>query len=149
MDTQQREHPPEPRFSVSLVFLCIVGVVLFLAWNANRNKERQAEGRANATDTTASELHRAYAVNEVAGDQAYKEKWLRIKGTISRVRTDLGGDPIVCLDTGERFAEIDCHFPTSAASRVAILKPGQSVTIVGRCRGKTLGIYLQDCELPY
>jgi hypothetical protein len=88
----------------------------------------------------------AYQENQVAADQKYKGKRLRVYGPVDSVTNGMfGGVDVSIRPRG--FFSVSCHF-RAADQRIAGLRSGSYVTMVGSCRnGTTLGVHLQDCVL--
>lgn len=81
---------------------------------------------------SAEELYTHYR-NEVAGNQLYRGKILKITGVVDGVRTNSWGDIIVSL--GRRYEWVDCSFNAVKAGEIAKLQVGQSVVVIGKCYG--------------
>lgn len=99
-------------------------------------------------EITPSELYNAYEENEVAADNEYKGKKVRITGTIEDIGKDILDDVYITINAGD-YDEIQCYFEDQKQiGKVAALKSGEEVTIVGECSGLSiLNVVLQNCEL--
>ena len=99
-------------------------------------------------EITPSELYNAYEENEVAADNEYKGKKVRITGTIEDIGKDILDDVYITINAGD-YDEIQCYFEDQKQiDKVATLKSGEEVTIVGECSGLSiLNVVLQNCEL--
>lgn len=109
---------------------------------ANARPEKEAP-RPPVVTVTPHDLIAAYEGNEVAGDNAYKNMRIGIKGPVTRVGTDLLGEPYVIMSTG-RFVTVQCMFG-SDRDAVSGLRPGDQITIWGRCKGKFGNIIVREC----
>ncbi len=93
------------------------------------------------------------ARTQCAGDEDYKDKVIELTGTVSRVSAD--------PDDNERFPNLTME-PTTTDSPVSVrflfhltereqlgkLKPGQQVTVRGRCEGRSYRmVRFHDCQL--
>lgn len=90
---------------------------------------------------------RAYDNNEVAAGQKYEGKRVSVAGVIESVGRDILDDPYVSLEADGYFWNVQCMFPESAASRLATLSKGQSVTLAGTVSGKFMNVLMRDCEI--
>jgi hypothetical protein len=107
----------------------------------NSPKSGQADSAAQAApviaaSTTADGMMDEYRANEVAADTRFLDKWVRVSGTVERVASGIS-EPYVVFKPGKKFSidHVRCYFPDAQA--VVNLRPGQSVTIVGKCRGRS------------
>lgn len=56
---------------------------------------------ADAVAVDAGTLHRAYAANEIAADELYKGKPLKVTGTVADIASDVSDEPMVSLRVSE------------------------------------------------
>lgn len=97
---------------------------------------------------TAEALASAYAANEVAADDKYKEKLVEVTGTIVTIAKDFLDDPYVTLSDGKEFSlnNPQCSFPKDRASEVSGLTKGEKVRLQGRVSGAVIGtVMIRDC----
>ena len=120
------------------------------AADAKRAAERQqiASGAILPTRVSVDDLNAAYRANQVAADNTYKGRWLRIEARISNIGTGIGGGMYVVLGADTTSIEgVHCSFDSEHAGAVAKLTRGQRVTIIGKCGGKLLtDVSLDDCQ---
>ncbi|HKX79601.1 MAG TPA: hypothetical protein VJM34_13870 [Novosphingobium sp.] len=103
---------------------------------------------AEAADRIAVEagtLHKAYAANEIAADQLYKGKPLKVSGTIADITSDVSDEPVLSL----RVSDFESVHATGLTKDVAAtLAKGQSITVSCVGAGEVIGTpLLNDCEL--
>lgn len=100
---------------------------------------------ADAVAVDAGTLHRAYAANEIAADELYKGKPLKVTGTVADIASDVSDEPLVSLRVGE-FESV--HATGLAKDVAAKLAKGQSVTLTCVGGGEMIGTpILDDCKL--
>jgi hypothetical protein len=113
-----------------------------------RTNERQAVQRAGQAGQTeiqivevsAVQLERNYADNEVAADAQYKDKVLRVSGTVDEIRKDILDEPVLTLRARNQFNTVHCSFDGDGANAsLASLRKGQKVTVRGLGSGYILG----------
>lgn len=96
----------------------------------------------------AKALTKQYDENELAADQKYKGKLLAVSGKISDIAETLGS-VTVSLEGHEILQTVMCSFEASEKPKVAALKKGSKVTLVGTGEGSTAGLYvgLENCSI--
>jgi hypothetical protein len=97
----------------------------------------------------AARLFGAYDANEVAADQAYKDRKVQARGVVLKIGKDVLGGRYVLLGEGREFEilGVQCEFAKRHDDELADLSPHQSVTLRGVCKGKAMNVLLHDCEL--
>ncbi len=97
----------------------------------------------------AKQLTKEYDDNEIAADSKYKGKLLSVAGKISDI-SETFGTVNVSLEGHDLVTSVMCSFEESEKAKVATLKKGSEVTLVGRNEGSTAGLFvgLQRCRLP-
>lgn len=103
----------------------------------------------NTIAITASNLFAAYEANEVAADEAYKNKILKITGKVDTVGKDILDTMYVTLGSGVQysFGNVQCMFADEHKSELMQLHKGQTVTVVGTCNGKLGNVLVKNCYL--
>jgi hypothetical protein len=115
------------------------------------------------TKTTPSEVLAVCRYNAALADESLMHHVVELTTTATEVERDGIGGYIVRVNaeshTGDFIGrvEIRCHFPSTARSALAAIKPGQAVTIRGVPRelrdqlsfplDKNVRIVMRDCEL--
>lgn len=99
-----------------------------------------------ALEVTAGQLFAAYDANEVAADNSYKGKTLKVSGTVAGINKDFTDEVYIELAGGNEFQSIQARgLPQDVA---AGLSKGQSVIV--ECVGDGLMMtlpMLKDCNL--
>jgi hypothetical protein len=96
---------------------------------------------------SAVTLYSDYNANEVRADNKYKDKILKVSGTVKQIRK-IFGDIIVEI-SGSEWGSIDCKIVTEQTDEASNLNKGQQVTIVGKCTGMLItgDVKLKDCTI--
>jgi hypothetical protein len=130
-----------------------VALIGFGARQVQREQERERqeaeESRRNPIAVSSTELIAAYKANEVAADKRFKNKWLRVEGTVTRISKHLQVDTKTAeYHVGLQWdaLTVNCVFDAAATNEVTKLKVGDAVTVLGRCKGNSFNIELVDCE---
>lgn len=107
------------------------------------------ELRAEREKTTISpnSLINAYNANELSADESFKGKRFHVEGYVDNIGKDILGNPYVTLKTNDIVKSIQCMIDDKA--RLAQLRKGEKITVLGECRGLTLGIsiLIEDCQI--
>jgi len=114
---------------------------------AREEEAKEARAKANALVVSARELLDAYEVNPVAADEKYKGKWLEVEGEVDAIDKALKMD-VTLKDQGRAKPRgIRCEFEDNQRAAVARLKPGDKITVKGKCLGKFTNLGLERCEV--
>ncbi|BCT93518.1 hypothetical protein LYSHEL_25420 [Lysobacter helvus] len=100
---------------------------------------------ADAISINARALQASYSANEVAADQQYKGKPLRVTGVVESIESGIADEPVVQLSGGD-FSIVQAHglLPQHAAS----LAKGDRITLACTGGGEIMGMpTLDDCSL--
>jgi hypothetical protein len=87
-------------------------------------------------DIDARKLAAAYEENEVAADDKYKGRSLRVAGTVQAISKDFMGDVYVQLASQNEFMPTNAYVEKSQRAAAAGLKKGQRITVL--CTGDGL-----------
>jgi hypothetical protein len=103
----------------------------------------------NSEALTVSNLTSVYDQNEVAADQRFKGKRLKVIGHINQIRKDFLDTPIVELAVfAHPLMSTRCEFSRKDENILARLGKGTQITIVGTCNGSVLGsVSLRHCRI--
>lgn len=105
---------------------------------------------APAVEVTAKALLKEFEDNELAGDQKYKGKVLKITGTVSGIDTEIFDDEkyVLNINGGGDFEilSVSCYdIPNADLSSVTV---GQTITVVGDFDdGGDLGVDVKNCTI--
>jgi uncharacterized protein len=94
---------------------------------------------------TAPELYAAYHDNEVAADQKYKGRALRIRGIVGSISKDIFDKPYVTLLAGSQFDTVQLQFGDTSNEQLAKLRKGMNIEVTCRGRGMVIGIPVLAC----
>ena len=87
---------------------------------------------------SAKDLMSEYEENIVNADEEYTGAVMVVSGTVSAIgKTNNDKNLTVMLESGTYFAGVQLNFKTSQAEAVAELREGDTVTVVGKCTGKS------------
>ena len=105
----------------------------------------------NAPDITISpeEYQSAYEANEVAADKQFRNKTIRMTGTVKEITKGPLGGIVLYLRAGGSFMGVFCEIDSRYEDYVASLRKGQVITIQGNGGGFTVAsAVLNDCWFP-
>jgi len=145
-----------------LVLFCIGATVIRTLDGLNESKHpKPAAASAQETPSgdikapaisvpqvSARELSRAYNANEVAANDQYKNKRIKVVGGIADIKENLWGSPVVSLEGCEIFQSVDCTFSNAARSELAALRKGRRAYIKGTVTGMIMGsVQMDNCSI--
>lgn len=126
-----------------------LGILLVLiagaawAWYLYDKPHRSAAGLTADITIDADTLYRQYEADEHAADQKYMGKVLSVAGRLTEIQ-HTGNSEIWILSTQPGGGGINCQL--FAGTRVdPEPKPGDAVTVKGRCTGFLMDVNLADC----
>jgi uncharacterized lipoprotein YajG len=93
-----------------------------------------ASRQAQAAEISAADLVGAYAGNAVRADASYQGKTLKITAVVNEIGKSSKGNYFARL-TGAGRDSVDVFFAASEISALATVDKGQTITIIGECRG--------------
>jgi hypothetical protein len=143
-------YPPPPKKSNAsglIIGLAIGGALVVAVLIVIGARSKRAEKDAEvAIDVTADELASAYKKNEIAGDQKYKGKKLRVTGVVDGIDSDITDSAVVRLKAKGEFLGVSARgLPKDEA---AVLEKGK--TVIFECTGAGEVIsspQLRDCKV--
>lgn len=106
---------------------------------ANLLEERK-DGTISASNLVAS-----YVENEVAADNNFKGKKFYVEGYIDNIGKDILDKIYVTLKSGDIIRSVQCYIDDQ--DKVANLKKGQKITIIGKCDGLMMNVLMKNCKL--
>jgi len=108
------------------------------------------EPEPEAVPVRAGVILKEFEDNELAADNKYKGKALKITGVVDSIDTDLFDDEkyILRISSGARFAFLTVNCNEMSTDELATLKKGDNVTVLGEFDdGGDLGVEVKDCRL--
>lgn len=84
----------------------------------------------------------------MSADNKYKGKKVAITGTIERIiKSGFSDDPIIVFK-GTFIKDVRFYFSKDSNNEISNLSKGDEITIVGTCKGMTLGdVVLHKCKI--
>lgn len=140
-----------------LIVIVVIGIIGAAA-GSNQGTSSSSGEATPSSDTVKEEvlevkavdLITAYDENAVAADKEYKDKALKITGTISSIGVDIAEQAyLVLTDENDPYAilGVQCYFGKEQEDTLTNLKEGDTVTLTGRCEGKVINVSVKDCQL--
>ena len=103
----------------------------FAEWHANN--------MGMPVRVSAIDLSRSYDANEVAADNAYKDRTLWITGTVEAISKDAFDRPYLVLQGAQMFHEVHASMDNSALNEIATWRKGNIAHLVCKGDGMILG----------
>lgn len=147
--------------SFKQVMIVIIGAFLFFYFfiKSDHNEEIQATAFAVPTEatesaieieTTAEKMIATYKANEVKGDAIYKDKRIKIVGTVDSISSGLSDKATVLLSSGKKefsFTNVHASGDSDFHNRAINLNKGDVITLVCTGDGEVIGSpFLKDCR---
>jgi len=130
-----------------LVSALVLALPLLMGCEPGERREHQERTQQEqpAHRVTVAQLQSDYE-NPAHGDSLYKDKVITVTGQVRSIGEAFGS---YTVRLGDAFAGVTCYFDGEAGrEEVAGIRTGQTVSIRGVCRGKSLGtVMLRGCRL--
>lgn len=161
--------PPKKKKKAGKIVAIILGAIIVLVVLGNilgsNGTENDTTAAANADAKSSSSVEKPkeetikisavdilaeYEANAVKADSKYKGKMLEISGVIDDFGKDILDQTYITISDGKEFStnDVQFYFDDSETSKVAELKKGDSVVIVGRCgEFNVFNLAVNDCKL--
>ncbi|MDR1251395.1 MAG: OB-fold putative lipoprotein [Treponema sp.] len=88
-------------------------------------------------EITAKQLYEAFRANQLQADMTYKDKTVKVTGVVAGINKDYLDNYYVEIEGTSSFATVDVYVNASELNKIANLKKGQTVMVVGKCDGYT------------
>lgn len=129
--------------------LTLVGVG-GVAIEAKQEKDAKeaASGTRPSLAINADQLFSAYNENRISADNKYKDKLVKVSGQVKEINKGITGKTYITLQVSSNMpmSGIHCYFNDSYNAKVAEIRKGNNVTIVGECEGyQGFGVELSNC----
>ena len=100
-------------------------------------------------DTTAINMFRAYNRNELAADQEYVGRKIRVAGIVSSISSTYDNTAQVSLETENQFMPVKTSGDRDFDAKAARLYRGQSIRMTCIGAGEVMGMpVLDNCVIP-
>jgi hypothetical protein len=96
--------------------------------------EELANYQGQAVEVSSADLVGAYSGNAVRADSSYLDKALKVTAVVKEIGKSSKGSYFARLE-GAGNDSVDVFFVPSAISALAAVNKGQTITIIGQCRG--------------
>ena len=125
------------------------GIVTQSVFDSLKTTADAAPEPEEVISVSAVELYNQFDSNAVAAKDNYKGKTIQVTGTIGSIDESVWGTYYITLNADEYgFSSIQCFFPKDAASTLATLGSGQTVTVKGKDPEKGfVNVELSDCSI--
>lgn len=101
-------------------------------------------------EISPDDLLTSYEENEVKGDELYEGQMMKITGAVDDIGKDILENVYITFETADEFSitSVQCFFDDETEiEKVMELKPGDSITITGRCDGKFGNVTIKECHI--
>ena len=123
--------------------LLLVVIAAAYGWHLYQKPHQSAAGETAAVSIDADTLYHQYQQDEHAADQKYMGKVIEVTGKLAEIQHS-GNTEIWILSTQPGGGGINCQL-FSNSTKGEEPKPGDAVTVKGRCTGFLMDVNLSDC----
>ena len=96
-------------------------------------------------EITSKDLSAEYDKNEIAADNKFKGKTVKVTGKVEDIGKDFMDEVYITLEGQDIFQGVQVYFKNSGEEETAAtLEKGQDVTIEGNCDGLLLNVQIED-----
>src|ERR1700761_6145530 len=136
------------RKKTSILWLGIVLLILSAAgygWHLFNKPHQSAAAQSTDLTVDADTLYHQYQADERSADQRYMGKVLKVSGKLSEIQRSGNSEIwILSANAGDGGGGINCQlFAGTKISQEP--RPGDAVTVKGRCTGFLMDVNLADC----
>ncbi len=135
--------------------LCVLILCLVAIFDNNNlskstaNDNSVMEVQEPTIDTTAVNIFRAYDRNEIAADQEYTGRKIRVAGIVNEISSAYDNTAQVSLETDNRFKSVLTSGDRNFDAKAARLYKGQSIRMTCIGAGEVMGTpVLNNCVIP-
>jgi len=134
-------------FARAVLFIIAVLLVFYIYPKLTNKFDSKIQQKYSdpIVSTTASKLYKIYQQNTSSADKQYKGKIVSVTGEIGSIGKDMIGKFNICLKTENSLCGIQCFFDKTHKKKVIAQEKGATITITGRCDGKTEKVILRKC----
>lgn len=113
------------------------------------NSDSVREVQEPTIDTTAVNISRAYDRNEIAANQEYTGRKIRVAGIVTEISSAYDNTAQVSLETDNRFRSVLTSGDRNFDAKAAGLYKGQSIRMTCIGAGEVMGKpVLNNCVIP-
>ena len=138
---------------LSFVAVICIGVIIGMCASGEVTNEGSEieETEIEYIEISANDIYAAFQENEIAANEKYKGKAVKITGVVSDINAkDVLTSANILLDVDDTFfvGSVQCNFNSDYSKALANVQKGQSVTIIGTCNGlSTFNVMINACQL--
>lgn len=132
-------------------FAATMGILFGEEEPSNEQNNSYTESQIEYIEISANELYAEFEANEVAADEKYKGKYVKVTGIVTEISS--GGtftQACILLNVEDSiiFGDVQCNFNNDESKKIAELTKGQTVTVAGLCSGLgTINLDINNCEI--
>lgn len=100
-----------------------------------------------AIEVSSKDISAEYDKNEIAADNKYKGKKVKVTGKIDDIGKDFMDESYVTLEGADLFQGVQVYFKSSEESKLGTLEKGSDLTIEGECDGMLINVQIVDAVI--
>ncbi len=118
-------------------------------YNNVSSENVSSEETTNYIEVSANDLWKAFSDNEVLAEKTYTGKNIKVTGVVSEINSGsfiTTANVLLNVDNA-MFSCVQCNFQKKDVDKLAELKKGQTVTIIGVCSDLDLNVQVVNCKV--
>ena len=130
-------------------FILFILTIIMSGGSKNNSASVTAATSMTLIEVSAGQLFDEYKANEVAADDKYKGKTIKVTGIIDEISKDFADNAIVKLKTSNQFSTVFSYLEKSELEKAKNLSKDIPITMV--CNGQGMIItsaILKECVIP-
>jgi hypothetical protein len=118
--------------------------------NVSDTPAKTPEPAEDVIKVTASKMIADYKANEISADATYKDKLVKVTGTVGSIAKDVLDNPYVTLTNETQYSleSVQCYFSKADQASLANVTKDTRITLQGRVSGKSLtNVLVKECSI--
>lgn len=108
----------------------IISCLIIFCSSCNNNQKIDFE-------VTSQQIYKEYQDNEVGADAKYKDKRIKVTGTIISFDKSMGVNYCYLGSPGDLIGEVRCAMSADFSKQAGNYQKGQTISVEGKCIGKS------------
>jgi len=117
-------------FKMKSISNFIITCLIILCSSCNNNQKVDFE-------VTSQQIYKEYQDNEVAADAKYKDKRVKVTGTIISFDKSMGVNYCYIGSSGDFIGEVRCAMSEDFVKQAINYQKGQIISLEGKCIGRS------------
>lgn len=136
---------------ILIVFLILFVIGFIIGMMEDEGSTYQEDNITSSSNESVLEvspqqIYRDYDSNQIAADNKYKGKLLKVTGTVDSINSDFVDEAVVEITAGGFLETVSAEGDSNFTNTAATLSKGQEITVLCRGAGEIMGFpMMNDC----